>query len=122
MALRALGKLELFAYAGRRELAEANERPELALYDRTWFAPSASVGPPFRTPMRVRRMPRALLEAFRTRHARAPFDVAVVEHCYAARVNESFAGLPWVLDEHNVESEYLKARLLAAHGHLPPLL
>jgi glycosyltransferase involved in cell wall biosynthesis len=122
LALGALGEIELFAYAGRRELAEAGDRPELALYSRTCVAPSAFVGPPLCTPMRVRRMPGALLEAFRARHASVPFDVAVVEHCYAARVSKLFAGLPWVLDEHNVESEYLKARLLSSHGHLPPLL
>jgi glycosyltransferase involved in cell wall biosynthesis len=56
-----------------------------------------------------------MLRSFRRARAERPFDVLVVEHCHAA-LPAIDAGVPWVLDEHNVESEYLLARAQAAGG------
>jgi polysaccharide biosynthesis protein PslH len=121
-ALAELGAIELFAYAGGNEVSQSRGAPELGLYRALHLERSVFAGPTFATPQRVRRMPRSLSKAFRESHARQRFDIAVVEHCYAGRAVTEFGDMPWVLDEHNIESEYLQARLVAAHGRVPLLM
>lgn len=113
--LTEIGEVELFAATGRRELARAGNSAELGQYARVHTA-SAWLGdlPGLRRPARVRAAgPPALARAFRAAHRARPFDVIVVEHSHAASVALG-AGLPWVLDEHNIESEYVAARAAAA--------
>lgn len=55
----------------------------------------------------TRGSPRALWRAVRAAHQRASFDGIVVSHCWAA-LGAHELGLPWVLDEHNVESEFFR--------------
>ncbi|MEI9942363.1 MAG: glycosyltransferase family 4 protein [Pseudomonadota bacterium] len=57
-------------------------------------------------PMRVRRgSPGSLWRAIARAHARAPFQGVVVSHSWAA-LGARALGLPWLLDEHNVESRF----------------
>lgn len=121
-ALRALGAVHLFAQASRSERRAA--RAHLPSdYTQVHVASAAPALPlPWRSralPERVRRAsPERLRALFLRQHARRAFDLIVVEHCHAAAVAMA-SGLPWLLDEHNVESEYLRAKLSAA-GQLGP--
>ncbi len=57
-------------------------------------------------PRRVRRgSPSRLWRAIAEAHARAPFHGVVVSHSWAA-LGARASGLPWLLDEHNVESRF----------------
>ncbi len=57
-------------------------------------------------PKRVRRgSPSRLWRAIARAHARAPFQGVVVSHSWAA-FGARALGVPWVLDEHNVESRF----------------
>ncbi len=56
--------------------------------------------------MRVRRgSPRSLYRAVRELHRRISFDLVVVAHSWAS-LGAADLRLPWLLDEHNVESRY----------------
>src|SRR5690606_170200 len=63
----------------------------------------------------ARGMPAALGRAFARAHAERPFALAVVEHSHAARYALG-AGIPVLLDEHNVESAYRRAAVDARGG------
>lgn len=57
-------------------------------------------------PNRVRRgSPASLWRAVARAHARTPFDGVIVSHSWAALGAQSL-GLPWLLDEHNIESRF----------------
>jgi glycosyltransferase involved in cell wall biosynthesis len=65
-------------------------------------------------PARVRTVtPRKLIKAFWNADLCTPFDAAVVEHSHAAATLRHGRRIPWLLDEHNVESEYAAARARA---------
>ncbi|MET0389855.1 MAG: glycosyltransferase [Polyangiales bacterium] len=118
-ALSRSAELHLFAQAPLREVKAADAREALGVYASVEVVQPHVSWPRIwgRTPVRVRRaVPRALATGFAAQHARAPFDLIVVEHCHAAAVARR-AGLPWLLDEHNVESQYL-AQKLSAEGPL----
>jgi glycosyltransferase involved in cell wall biosynthesis len=56
--------------------------------------------------------PRRLVDALRRAHAARPYAALVVAHAHAAAPALSL-GVPWLLDEHNVESAYLEDTLRA---------
>lgn len=114
-ALSRLGEVSLFASAGRADLDRYRTDPGFALFPKThleragfaWFSRGG-------LPARVRRCAApSLRRAFLQSHAARPFSVVVVEHVHAASLACELTQVPWVLDEHNVESEYLRARLRA---------
>ncbi|HET9934563.1 MAG TPA: glycosyltransferase family 4 protein [Polyangiaceae bacterium] len=113
-ALARLGEVSLFASAGQSDLDQHRNDPGLSLFTRTHLAHTAfswlsSNG----VPARVRRCASTSLKhALLRSHAERPFSVVVVEHAQAASLACDL-GVPWVLDEHNVESEYLRERLRA---------
>jgi glycosyltransferase involved in cell wall biosynthesis len=113
-ALGAFADVHLFASADARDVELHERSPELALYATTTLASARfRFLPGLERPARVlRASPARLAAAFRAAHARHRFAAAVVEHVHAAGIAAS-AELPWVLDEHNVESDYLRARLAA---------
>jgi glycosyltransferase involved in cell wall biosynthesis len=122
-ALARLGKLSLFACADPRDLALHGRDPELDLYDDTHFAKAAHawVTLPAR-PARVRRCsPRALLHQFLDAHEKQRFSAIVVEHSHAAALALEQSELPWLLDEHNVESRYLEAKIASSRRPRLPL-
>jgi glycosyltransferase involved in cell wall biosynthesis len=111
-----LGEVQLFAAASQRQLEECRDGPELRAYSgvhvgRRWF----NDVPGLVRPSRVRNArPSALERAFRRAHQARAFDVIVAEHSHAGGVAFEMREVPWVLDEHNIESEYVAARSLAA--------
>ncbi len=111
-ALAELGELELFAVAAPAELDRDAARSLLEpCAARHFGAARFSALPALRLPARVRNAAPALLSAaFRRAHAQRRFDVLVAEHCHAAALALEAPDVPLVVDEHNVESEYLAER------------
>lgn len=114
-ALSRLGDVSLFASAGRGDLERYRADSGFELFQQThleragfaWFSRSG-------LPARVRRCAApSLRRAFLQSHATRPFSVVVVEHVHAASLACELTQVPWVLDEHNIESAYLRARLRA---------
>jgi glycosyltransferase involved in cell wall biosynthesis len=119
-ALTRIGEVSLFACADSRDIAQHGVAPELDLFSSTHIARSASawLTLPAR-PARVRRCcPRALTQKFLDVHARHRFSVVVVEHSHAATVALEYADVPWLLDEHNIESRYFQAKVQASRRSL----
>ena len=104
--------VHLFASADRYEIREHLTAPELAMYAsvhvehrRLAFVPGLS------PPARVRAVtPGRLVRAFWRADRRARFAAAVVEHSHAAAILRRGRRIPWLLDEHNIESDYAAAR------------
>lgn len=113
-------ELHLFAKAHTSEVNDARAREETQFYARIHYAPAPpALPPPFNVglPQRVRLgSPAQLAQQFAAQHARTAFDVIVVAHAHAAGAALQ-SGVPFVLDEHNIESRYL-ASSLAAGGSL----
>lgn len=117
-ALAEHAELELFASAPQREVSEAHAAGEASPYV-TMFHAAGGWWPPRSLPRRVQNGSAAgLARMFRERHARSPYRLLVVEHAHAAAAAIG-CGLPWLLDEHNIESSYLEAKLRARGGLLP---
>lgn len=62
--------------------------------------------PQARAPRLAQSFPSSLRRALEDEDRRRPFDLAVVEHCYAMGALVRFERAPIVLSEHNVESDY----------------
>ena len=114
-ALSELAEVSLFACADTHDLSEHGADPELGIYASTHLFRSAHAWlPSSQVPARARRStPKALRQRFELEHARRNFDALVVEHVHAAGVALAHPTLPWVLDEHNIESAYLREKLRA---------
>ncbi len=115
-ALARFADISLFASAAPADQRRFGRSPELAVFRSVTLGhdPFALLG--FGRPERVRRaLPRGLARAFLAAHTERRFDAVVVEHSHAAAVALG-AGVPWLLDEHNVESLYVEQRLLATGG------
>jgi glycosyltransferase involved in cell wall biosynthesis len=113
-ALSQHGELHLFAQAPLREAEDPRASAETACYASIQSAPARVLLPHASVPRRVRAgSPARLLAQFRAQHAREAFDVLVVEHAHAAAAALG-CKVPWLLDEHNVESQYLQSKLQAA--------
>ncbi|MBX2811407.1 MAG: glycosyltransferase family 4 protein [Myxococcales bacterium] len=107
--------LHLFATAARRELTPKTQEYLSAFAKLHIFSPGLGLSPWATTPRRVQRStPRGLARAFAHEHNKTQFDFLWVEHSHAASIAYRF-GLPWILNEHNVESQYLRAKF-EAHG------
>jgi glycosyltransferase involved in cell wall biosynthesis len=115
-ALARVGEVSLFACADARDLATHGTDPGLDVYVEKHLVEAGSAWfPSGGRPARVRRCaPPRLLRAFSAAHARLGFSALIVEHVHAAGVALQQQALPWLLDEHNIESDYLSARLRAA--------
>ena len=118
-ALAQQAELHLFARGELWERPRSHSR-ELDFFASCWLGrdywPNHDAGD--ETPRRVRRgSPRSLWRALRNAHASTPFDGVVVSHSWAALGADSL-GLPWLLDEHNVESRYFHD-LSRAAGKIP---
>jgi len=114
--LAELGELVLFAQAGTAEARAARGASELEPYRGCFVAKARPALPGLFTASRAARgMPAALGRAFAREHAERPFALAVVEHSHAARYALG-AGIPVLLDEHNVESAYRRAAVDARGG------
>ncbi len=109
-ALAAVGTVDLFARVFPVELT-ADIGPALAEYQSVYFR-DADVGAwrLVRESRRVREAsPLALAWDLRAAHARRPYDAVIACHCYAAATARSLGRkVPWVLDEHNIESRYAR--------------
>ncbi|MEY4575336.1 MAG: hypothetical protein RL701_39, partial [Pseudomonadota bacterium] len=120
-ALARRGEVHLFAQAHAREAGDARARAEAALYASVRVVHAGFTPPLFVNwgrAQRVRRgSPAQLSAAFARAHAHEPFDVIAVAHSHAAAAAFQ-SGVPWLLDEHNVESRYLAAKLQAGGGEL----
>ena len=108
-------EVALYAVAAPRELETAGVAESL---DRFTFRyvrrPWPTGWPGSRLPRRVwRGVPFGAARAFAREHRRRPFDAIWVEHAHAARVALS-TSLPIVVDEHNIESAYLRFKREAA--------
>lgn len=110
------GDLHLFAQAPAREASDPRASAETEFFACIEHAPARVLLPNAGLPRRVRAgSPARLMTRFRELHERAPFDVLVVEHAHAAAAAIGCGErVPWLLDEHNVESQYLQAKLQAA--------
>lgn len=62
------------------------------------------------TPASATRTPAELNQALLAAHAERPLDAVIIEHCYAAGGLTWPAGVPALLDEHNIESDYHRQR------------
>jgi len=111
-ALAELAELELFAAASPAEIEREGAQAALEPYAARHVAPARlTFLPALGRPARVRNAaPHALVAAFRRAHAGRRFDVLVAEHCHAAALALEAPDVPLVLDEHNVESEYIAER------------
>ncbi len=111
-ALAELGELELFAVAAPAELEQETARSALEPYAAHHVAVARFPAlPAWRWPARVRNAaPPLLSAAFRRAHGQRRFDVLVAEHCQAAALALGAPDVPLVVDEHNVESEYVAER------------
>jgi len=111
LGLQQLGEVHLFAQAGFSESAQAKAAPELAQFSSVQIARRlVPTWPWSKLPKRVLRgSPTQQRAALR---AAGPFDLAVVEHSHAARWALTLDA-PLLLDEHNIESRYLAAKLEA---------
>lgn len=114
-------EVHLFATASRKELGQDSVKEALRMFASFHVGPAPfAFVPGLRLPARVRNgVTGASKRAFARLHAECAFDAVWVEHVHAARV-ASTAGLPWLLDEHNIESAYLRDRL-SARGPLSSL-
>lgn len=70
-------------------------------------------------PSVVRTFPEVLSHMIAEEHRQNPWDVVIVEHCYAYVGLPSLPGACVVLNEHNIESEYWRRRLLRKAVELP---
>lgn len=61
-------------------------------------------------PASATRTPPGLGQALAAAHAERPLDAVIIEHCYAAGGLVWPAGVPALLDEHNIESDYHRRR------------
>jgi glycosyltransferase involved in cell wall biosynthesis len=104
--------VHLFSAADPHDVRVDPRAPELAIYAAVHIVPRRSIAFDFgKKPARVRAVtPPALLRALTDAQSRTPFAAAVVEHSYSALPMQQLLRVPWVLDEHNVESEYTRAR------------
>ena len=111
-ALADVAELELFAVADPDELEKETARSALEPYVACHVAAARFTSlPALRHAARVRNAaPPVLAAAFRRAHASRPFDVLVAEHCHAAAIALEAPEVPLVVDEHNVESEYVAER------------
>jgi glycosyltransferase involved in cell wall biosynthesis len=64
-------------------------------------------GSPPWLPRPARSMPRGLAKGLLAEHARSPYDAVVASHCFAARGLVGEGGPLLVVDEHNVESDFM---------------
>ena len=103
-------ELHLFARGELWERARL-QSPELAFFATRWLGrdyfgssdePPGTAPPPRRA---QRGSPRSLWRALSKAHSQTPFDGVIVSHSWAARGAHAF-GLPWLLDEHNIESRF----------------
>jgi glycosyltransferase involved in cell wall biosynthesis len=110
-ALAEIAQVELFAAAVADELRADRAQSALSCYASVHVAPSRFDSlPGALRPARVRAgAPSALAAKFRRAHQKRRFDVIVAEHSHTAAPALEL-DLPLVLDEHNVESDYLLAR------------
>ncbi len=115
-------EVHLFASAERYERRDHLSSPELGMYAAVHVARTGlGLLPALSRPSRVRAVsPGRLVRAFRHADEQEPFSAAVVEHSHAAWLSRSGRRIPWLLDEHNIESEYVEARL-RARGRLSVL-
>ena len=103
----------LFAKSSLRQSQNPEAQAGLAIYSNTHIANQDRRRFPLtRVPQRVVQS-RKLLRDLRSEHARAPFDLAIVEHSHAANLAID-SGLPFMIDEHNIESDYVRERNAAA--------
>lgn len=63
-------------------------------------------------PSSATRTPSALNEALQSAHAQRPLDAVIIEHSYTAGGLCPPKGVPLILNEHNIESEYHRLRAL----------
>ncbi|MDD9941941.1 MAG: glycosyltransferase family 4 protein [Myxococcales bacterium] len=107
-------ELCLFAKANRGEALAAEACPELEMFaERTVAGGQLELSARLREPERViSGTPQRLGDAVLAAHARHPFDGAIVEHAHAGRFVRLLR-VPFVLDEHNIESQFLAAKLRA---------
>ncbi|HEY0464609.1 MAG TPA: glycosyltransferase family 4 protein [Polyangiaceae bacterium] len=122
-ALAQTAEVHLFARGELWEWHRARSR-ELGFFAEHWVGRDYDLRSAFRTasalrgadlPSRVRRGSAvSLWRAIARAHARTPFHGVVVSHSWAA-LGARALGLPWLLDEHNVESRFF-ADLSRANG------
>lgn len=112
---RSLAHHDLSLYA---RLAPDDVNPDELPADalRTWrrvrSAPAKRVSLTVKTPQLAKSFDPALRRLIARDDEREPFDLVIVEHCYAMHDLPKFQRAPVVLNEHNVESDYWFRELL----------
>lgn len=114
-------RLDLYAVAAARELRNPAVQAGLQRFQSRYMKrPPLTLG---HSPLRSRRVaqgnPRGALSHFWAEHKRQPYDLIWVEHVHAAGLAMQ-TGLPFILDEHNIESRYLEDKF-KAQGPLGPI-
>lgn len=107
-------EVHLFAVAAPRELRPDRVRAALERFASWHVSPAQMSFLPGRTvPARVRNgVADRPARAFARLDGERRFDVVWVEHAHAARVAVRL-DRPWLLDEHNIESDYYRDKLAA---------
>jgi glycosyltransferase involved in cell wall biosynthesis len=121
-AVAKLAELHLFARADPWERHRVNS-PELGFFATRWLGrdylprwlrPSQQSRIADQTlSQRVHRgSPVSLWRAVRSAHSRLPFDGVIVSHSWSA-LGARELNLPWILDEHNIESHFFRDLFLS---------
>ena len=114
-AVRVTADIALYAVAAPRELGSEEVEQSLGRFTsryvrRPWPVRWPTGWPGSRLPRRVARgVPFGAARAFAREHRHRPFDAVWVEHAHAAKVALS-TSLPIIVDEHNIESAYLRSK------------
>ena len=108
-------EIHLYAPAASKELDNPETKESLSSLA-SWsvnapspfkFVPGLNVASRVRTSITTRAR-----RAFFYAHQKQAFDAIWVEHVHAAKIASELK-LPWLLDEHNIESEYLRSKWMA---------
>ena len=113
-ALAREGEVSLFSLVPRPMEAELRGHPELAVYESVHVV-ACDVFPIFRasTAETCRQVADILAGPLAEAHADQPFDVVIAEQVFAAGVVGEI-DIPLVLNEHNIESQTLRALRISA--------
>jgi glycosyltransferase involved in cell wall biosynthesis len=113
-ALARQGQVSLFSLVPRPVEADLRGHPELAVYE-TAHVVACDVFPIFRasTAATCRQVAGILAAPLAAAHEKEPFDVVIAEQVFAAGVVGAL-DVPLVLNEHNIESQTLRALRVSA--------
>jgi glycosyltransferase involved in cell wall biosynthesis len=114
-------ELVLFSRIGVREDVIPRDGHAFGPFARTYARPSGNAGirvlPAL--PAMIRSFPKELSALVAEQHRQRPWDMVIIEHCYAYVALPPLPGAQIVLNEHNIESTYWRRRLSWRPAELP---